>query len=90
MLSIGTKELRDNLSRFLKLAERGEVIRVLRHGKEIVELRPIQENTEQNFLLRLKDRDMLGGGTGKIGPVKTVKNRRPNLPISDLVTEERR
>ena len=90
MLSIGTKELRDNLSRFLKLAEKGEVIRVLRHGKEIVELRPIQGSAEQNLLVRLKDRELLGGGTGQISAVKTVKNLRPDLPISDLVIEERR
>ena len=90
MESVGVKELRDSLSRILKRVERGEVIRVLRHGKDILELRPIRKNVEQDFLDRLKNKHVLGGGTGKTGPVRSVKNLTPEKPISDMVLEDRR
>jgi len=90
MENIGVKQLRDNLSHVLRRVEKGEVIRVLRHGRQIVELRPIHEKAEQNLLDRLHERQIVGGGAGKITPVKTVKNLRPELPVSDLVIEDRR
>lgn len=90
MESVGIKQLRDNLSSILNTVEKGEVIRVLRRKKYVVELRPIKKNMEQDFLNRLRDKNVLGGGTGKIGPVKSVKNLRPDMPVSDLVIENRR
>jgi prevent-host-death family protein len=90
MEDIGVKELRDNLSRILRKVESGKVIRVLRHGKEVVELRPIATDEEQNLINRLEQMDVLGGGAGSIGPVRTVRNRRPHEPVSDFVREDRR
>jgi prevent-host-death family protein len=91
MQSIGVKELRNHLSQILSKVEKGEVIRVLRHGKHIVELRPIRSSAEQNLLDSLNEREILesGAATGNLAPIKTVKNLRPELPISDLVTEDR-
>lgn len=90
MESIGVKELRDNLSRILKRVEKGEVIRVLRHGKAVVELQPSIRSREQDLLNRLRDQDMVAGGAGKIGALKSVKNLRQDMPISDMVIEDRR
>jgi antitoxin (DNA-binding transcriptional repressor) of toxin-antitoxin stability system len=90
METIGVKRLRDSLSRVLKRVEQGEIIRVMRHGKEVVELRPVRSTPEQEVLYRLKDKDLVRGGTGKIGVVKSVKNIKPEMPISDLVAEDRR
>ena len=90
MESIGVKELRDNLSRILKKVENGEVIRVLRHGKAVVELQPLMVNKDQNLLNRLKKKDILGGGTGNIGDVRTIKNLKYDKPVSDIVIEDRR
>ncbi len=90
MQGIGIKELRDKLSHILERVEKGEVIRVLRHGKHIADIRPVRRSAEQTMLDRLRNRQLLGGGAGKIPPVKTVENLRPDLPVSDLVIEERR
>ena len=90
MTTIGIRELRDNLSRVIKRVEEGEVIRVLRHGKDVVELRPAEKDEELALLSRLKDRHLLGQGKGIVKNVKTVKNRKPDMPISDLVIEDRR
>jgi antitoxin (DNA-binding transcriptional repressor) of toxin-antitoxin stability system len=90
METIAVKQFRDNLSEILKRVEKGQLMRVLRHGKEVVELRPIDNKREQEISNRLKDKELLGGGTGVIGSVKSVKNRKPEMPISDLVTKDRR
>jgi len=90
METIGVKQFRDNLSEILKRVEKGQLLRVLRHGKEVVELRPIDRNREQEVFDQLRDKALLGGGTGVIGSVKSVKNRKPEMPVSDLVTEDRR
>jgi len=82
METIGVKELRDNLSRILKKVASGEVIRVLRHGRDMVELRPLVKNSEQELLSRLKEKNLLEGrGIRVIGSIKTVK---------DLIAEDRR
>jgi antitoxin (DNA-binding transcriptional repressor) of toxin-antitoxin stability system len=90
MDTVGIKELRDNLSRILKMVEQGKVITVLRHGKGIVELRPTKGDRAREVSDRLREKKVLSGGTGKIGPLKTVVNRKPDQPVSDLVIEERR
>jgi antitoxin (DNA-binding transcriptional repressor) of toxin-antitoxin stability system len=90
METIGVKQLRDNLSRILKRVEKGAVVKVLRHGKDVVELRPVTKTTEQELLSRLRDKGLLAGGPGEIGPVKTVKNLQPEMPVSDLVIGDRR
>ena len=90
METIGVREFRNNLSRILKRVEDGEVIRVLRRGKDAVELRPIHKGDEKDLLNRLRNKNLLGGGKGIIGNVKTVKNRKPHMPVSDLIIEDRR
>ncbi|MBW1690616.1 MAG: type II toxin-antitoxin system Phd/YefM family antitoxin [Deltaproteobacteria bacterium] len=91
METIGVKELRDNLSRILKKVASGEVIRVLRHGRDMVELRPLVKNSEQELLSRLKEKNLLEGrGIRVIGSIKTVKNLKPEAPVSDLIAEDRR
>ncbi|MEW6380337.1 MAG: hypothetical protein AB1611_12125 [bacterium] len=89
METVGVKQLRDNLSAILKKVEHGEIVRVCRRGKDIVELRPIHYNFEQEVLDRLKDKHILGGGTGKIGQVRSVKNLKPEMPVSNIVVEDR-
>jgi len=90
MENIGVKELRDSLSSILKKVENGEVIRVMRHGKAVVELKPLITNKEQVLITNLKEKDILAGGMGNIGPLKSVKNLMPDMPVSDFVIEDRR
>ncbi len=90
MESIGVKELRNNLSRILRMVEEGKTIRVMRHGKTVVELRPVGANMLHNMIKRLKERDLSEGGTGVIGPIQSVKNRKPGTQISDYISEDRR
>ncbi len=90
MENIGVKELRDNLSSVLKKVENGEVIRVMRHGKAVVEMQPLTQSKEQKLLDALQKKGLLGGGKGVIGNIKTVKNTMPDKPVSEIIIEDRR
>jgi antitoxin (DNA-binding transcriptional repressor) of toxin-antitoxin stability system len=39
MVKVGIAEAKDNLAKLIKLAEKGAVITILRHGHPVVELR---------------------------------------------------
>jgi prevent-host-death family protein len=90
MESMGVKELRQNLGRVLKRVESGETVMVGRHGKGIAELRPLETHLDRMVSAKLRARGVLGGGSGIVGPVKSVRNRTPQRPVSDLVIEDRR
>ena len=90
MENIGVKELRDSLSNILRKVEGGQVIRIVRHGKAVAELRPLLTSKEQQLINKLKEDDLLGGGSGSVGILKSVKNQLPDRPVSDLITEDRR
>lgn len=91
MESIGVKELRNNLSRVIKMVEKGKVIQVLRHGKRVLELRPTSASDPHHDLVeRLASRNLVEGGGGRIGPVKGIRNRKPGIQVSDFVVEDRR
>lgn len=90
MEDIGVKELRDRLSNILRKVEGGQVIRIVRHGKAVAELRPLLASKEQRLINKLKEDDLLGGGSGNVGMLKSVKNQLPDRPVSDLITEDRR
>ncbi|NLD36009.1 MAG: type II toxin-antitoxin system prevent-host-death family antitoxin [Desulfatiglans sp.] len=90
MENIGVKELRDNLSSVLKKVESGEVIRIMRHGKAVVEMQPLIQSKEQKLLNGLQKKGLLGGGTGVLGNIKTIKNAMPDKPVSEMIVEDRR
>ncbi len=90
MENIGVKELRDNLSRVLKKVESGEIVRVMRHGKAVVEMKPLTANKEKKLLDALQRKGILGGGSGNIGNIRTIKNLKPEKQISEIIIEDRR
>ena len=90
MENIGVKELRDNLSRVLKKVESGEIVRIMRHGKPVVEMQPITINKDQMLLNALQKKGVLGGGTGNMRNIRTVKNLKPDKPVSEIIIEDRR
>jgi prevent-host-death family protein len=90
MNTVGIKQLRDNLSKILRMVENGKVVTISRHGREVVQLKPVENNREKELLIRLREKHLSQGAAGKIGAIRTVKNRKPENPVSDLVIEERR
>ena len=90
METIGIRQLKNNVSKIIKKVETGAVVRVLRHGKEVAELRPINIQPDRKTVIRLIEKDIIKGGTGIIGPVRSVENKDPAKPVSDIICEDRR
>ena len=64
------------------MVENGEVVTVLRHGREVVKLKPVEKNREKELLARLRDKQLSQGGAGKIGtvPAQIVEHLRHRHP----------
>ncbi|MEE8409668.1 MAG: type II toxin-antitoxin system prevent-host-death family antitoxin [Myxococcota bacterium] len=67
-MNVGTKELKNRLSHYLRLVRRGELIRVTDRGKVVAELRSVEagpESDEQQMLRSLEDGGVVTVGGGR-------------------------
>jgi prevent-host-death family protein len=87
---VGVRELKDRLSRYLRIVRQGGEVVVTDHGHPIARVVPIQGGTSRERLARLIAR----------GDVTLARRRTRSLPrpvrlpsgatVSDLVKEQRR
>lgn len=84
----GIRELKTNLSEYLRRVEKGEVITVTKRGKVIGRIVP--ENTSlENRSAELVKSGVLHWGGKKLSPWKPVAVNKSPETIADLVSEER-
>ncbi len=90
MKSVGVRELKDNLSRYLAVVRRGGEVVVTDHGHPIARVVPILGRTSQERLAELI-------AAGDLTPARRRTRRLPRpveLPggatVSDLVKQQRR
>ena len=84
MQTVGIRELRDGLSRFLATVRSGTTVTITDHGRPVARIVPIEEPTALERLITE-------------GLVQPATNRRRSLPepvhatgtVSDLITEQR-
>ena len=84
-MNVGIRELRANLSRYVKRVEAGEEVTVTDHGRVVARLVPAKGESVIDRLIR----------EGKITPARRPKGPPPKPikakgTISDLVLEDRR
>ena len=86
MPEVGIRQLRDNLSRYVRQAAGGNELTVTDHGRAVARLIPIDQP-------RLIDRLV---GEGLVAPALDTKRSRPRRrikasePVTPLVADERR
>ena len=90
---VGTAELKNNLSAYLKLVRRGARYVVTDRGEPVAELGPIKPKTESSLeekLQRLEEQGMLtrASKSGPLKPFKPIKLKGKKL-ASQLLIEER-
>ncbi|MFT4136041.1 type II toxin-antitoxin system Phd/YefM family antitoxin [Microbacterium sp.] len=83
--TIGVRELRDGLSRHLADVRRGQEITVTDHGRPIARIVPIGEESGLERLLR-EGVARLPASPRRPLPARIVAD----LPVSDLIVEQRR
>lgn len=89
MTKVGVRELKNRLSHYLELAQKGEQITVTARGREIAVILPAGRSEEEEVFMRLvrEGKASWNGGkpTGLRPPIK-AKGR----PTSEIVIEDRR
>jgi prevent-host-death family protein len=92
MRTVGSRELKNRLGRYLGLVGKGETIIVTDRGKPVARLVPPEPEPETTYsiedvLKRLEAEGHLRRGTGKFRPFKPVVTR--GKPASRMILEDR-
>ena len=92
MRTVGSRELKNRLGRYLGLVGKGETIIVTDRGKPVARLVPPEPEPGRTYsvedvLKRLEAEGHLRRGTGKFRPFKPVVTR--GKPASKMILEDR-
>jgi prevent-host-death family protein len=92
MRTVGSRELKNRLGRYLGLVGKGETIIVTDRGKPVARLVPAEPEPKATYsiedvLKRLEAEGHLRRGTGKFRPFKPVVTR--GKPASKMILEDR-
>ena len=89
METIGIRELKDNLSRYMKRVKSGEKIIVTDRKKEIAIILPLEKKAKEEKIYRLIQRGVAkwSGSKPEGMPVRIISRGKS---VSDAVVEDRR
>ena len=89
METIGIRELKENLSRYMRRVKTGESIIVTDRKKQIAIIMPLEKKANDEEIYRLIQRGMASwaGGKPKGMPIRIVSK---GSSVSDAVIEDRR
>jgi prevent-host-death family protein len=76
-MTVGTKELKNRLSHYLRQVRAGQIVRVTDRGKVVAELRAVdhQPHDDQACLRELDALGVVTVGTGRFQPLRPVRLR---------------
>lgn len=87
-LKVGTRELKNKLSEYLRRVKAGEIITVTEHGKSIGQIIPIKPTLEERLQIMIEAGQIEWNGQ-KLPPYKPTVINRTQKQLSDLVIENR-
>jgi prevent-host-death family protein len=92
MRTVGSRELKNRLGRYLGLVGKGETIIVTDRGKPVARLVPAEPEPKATYsiedvLKRLEAEGHLRRGTGKFRPFKPIRVK--GKPMSQIILEDR-
>ena len=92
MRTVGSRELKNRLGRYLGLVGKGETIIVTDRGKPVARLVPPEPEpgttySIEDVLKRLEAEGHLRRGTGKFRPFKPIRVK--GKPLSQMILEDR-
>lgn len=89
-MNVGTKDLKNRLSHYLRKVRAGEVVRVTDRGKVVAELRAATPpaTDERALLAELEAAGLVTSGAGPFGPVRRVR-LRGGASASRAIVEDR-
>ncbi|MBA4377052.1 MAG: prevent-host-death protein [Anaerolinea sp.] len=87
-MRVGTRELKNKLSEYLRRVKAGETITVTEHGKTIGQIIPVKTSIEERILAMVSSGQAAWNGQ-KLQPYAPKAVNRGDRQISDLVVENR-
>jgi len=92
MLSVGVRELKNNLSRFLRSVKSGEEVVVTDHGKpvaRIVQERPEKPHSVEEAMQRMEAEGLITRAKKPLRKNIPIPPKVPGKPLSEIVIEDR-
>nr|PZN08423.1 MAG: prevent-host-death protein [Caldicoprobacter oshimai] len=89
MHDVGVRQLKNSLSRYLKLVKSGKTIRVTDRGKPVAKLAPVDNPLPQGIIEMLDKKIASWNGEKPKGAV-ILHSISKDKNISDIVSEDRR
>jgi len=92
MKTIGSRELKNRLGRYLGMVRKGEAILVTERGKPVARILPLdppqeEESGVEKILRQLEAEGNLRRGSGRFKPFKPVRVK--GKPLSRMILEDR-
>jgi prevent-host-death family protein len=89
-MKVGTKELKNRLSHYLRTVRRGETVHVTDRGHIVAELRPVRRprSRDDAALLELAAEGLVTLGSGRLADIKPLRLKRGVL-ASRMIIEDR-
>lgn len=89
-MKVGTKELKNRLSHYLRIVQQGEPVQVADRGAVVAELRPLREaaSSDDACLQALEHQGLVTVGKKKLAAFDPLIPRGKKL-LSDMVIEDR-
>ena len=87
-MKVGTRELKNKLSEYLRRGKAGETIIVTEHGKTIGQIVPVKPTVEER-IHAMVDAGHAEWNGQKLGPYQTTAINKGDRQLSDLVVEDR-
>lgn len=88
--SVGVRDLKDNLSRYLGIVRRGGEVVVTEHGHPIARLLPIQGRASHERLAELMVAGDVSVARRRVRSVPGPRRLPRGATVSDLIKEQRR
>jgi prevent-host-death family protein len=87
-MKAGIREVKNNLSRYLKYVKNGESVIITEHNKPIAKIVPLENNLLSEYDVLIKEGALSWSGGKPQG--SSEKKSKDGKQISEYVTEDRR
>ena len=89
METVGVRELKNNLSKYLKIVKSGEKIIVTERRKQVAVIMPLGLDTEEEKILQMAQKGIASwSGAKPTGMINRIKSRGKS--VSEAIIEDRR
>jgi len=88
-LTVGVRELKSQLSKYLRQVKAGRTVVITEHGKAVAQLSPAEQTVEEK-LEAMRRAGLIRCPGKKLKPMKPVAKVKEGYSVAQLIIEDRR